>query len=304
MATDLRLSGAQTSFRSESDIRYNYANLSQIVGACNAVAVGTLAVFYSSDGGANWSQSSLPSVAGDSFQGDPAVDWTSDGTAWALCVGIGNATLGNIVRSFKSTDGGQTWAHDSVVSGTHTNVDKPVLWVDHSPSSPYRDNMYALWWNNSPTFVSRRIGPGGAWGAPQQISAGETTAGSDGGDVKTNTFGDVYVFWPSENEHTLNVRKSIDGGVNYGARVKIADTFGSFLYGIQRRTHGSSCSTSPAAPGGPRRTTSLTRSGWTWRAAMGATRRPTSRAATPPPPARRASGSPAPSMAAQPGRHQ
>jgi hypothetical protein len=90
-------------------------------------------------------------------------------------VGVGNTSLGNIVRSFKSIDGGKTWRHDSVVSGTQNNVDKPVLWVDHSPSSPYRDNMYALWWNNGPTYVSRRIGPGGAWGAPQRISHGETT---------------------------------------------------------------------------------------------------------------------------------
>jgi hypothetical protein len=81
-----------------------------------------------------------------------------------------------------------------VVSRTQNNVDKPVLWVDHSPSSPYRDNMYALWWNNGPTYVSRRIGPGGAWGAPQRISHGETTGGSDGSDVKTNTFGDVFAF--------------------------------------------------------------------------------------------------------------
>jgi hypothetical protein len=233
VAADLRLSGAQTSFRSESDIRFNYANIKQIVGACNAVAVGTLAIFYSSDGGETWSQSSLPAVTGDSFQGDPAVDWTSDGNAWALCVGIGNATLGNIVRSFKSTDGGKTWAHDSIVSGNvQNNVDKPVLWVDHSPSSPYRDTMYALWWNNSPTYISRRSGTAGAWSAPLQISGGETTAGSDGGDVKTNTFGDVYAFWPSENERTINVAKSTNGGQTFSGATKIADTFGSFLFGI------------------------------------------------------------------------
>jgi hypothetical protein len=233
MASDLRLSGAQTSFRSESDIRYNYADLNQIVGACNAVNVGPLAIFYSPDGGASWKQSSLPTVSGDSFQGDPAVDWTSDGTAWALCVGIMNATLGNIVRSFKSADGGQTWTHDSVVSGTQqNNVDKPVLWVDHSPSSPYHDHMYALWWNNNPTFVSRRVGPGGTWGSPQQISAAETTGGSDGGDIKTNTFGDVYVFWPSEGGRTLNVAKSTNGGASYSSPAKIADTSAAFLYSI------------------------------------------------------------------------
>ncbi len=49
MPTNIRLSGAQTSFRSEADIRRNYSNTTQIIAASNAVAVGTLGVFYSSD---------------------------------------------------------------------------------------------------------------------------------------------------------------------------------------------------------------------------------------------------------------
>jgi hypothetical protein len=232
MATDLRLSGAATSWRSECDIRYNYVKLNQIIVAANTS--GNQAQLYSSDGGATWSQASLPSASGDVRQSDPAVDWTSDGTAWALTVGINMS--GFNIRCFKSTDGGKTWNFDSTISGTQTNVDKPVLWVDHSPSSPHRDNMYALWWNNKgggATYLSVRPGPTKAWGAPQQISSIETTGGSDGGDVKTNLFGDVYVFWPSEKEQTLNVRKSTDGGANFpNAPIKIADTFGSLLYNI------------------------------------------------------------------------
>jgi hypothetical protein len=232
MANNIRLSGAQTSFRSESDIKLNTNNTVQLVGACNAVVVGTLAIFYSHDSGVSWSQSSLPPVTGDAFQGDPAVDWTSDGTAWALCVGIGNMLIGNIIRSFTSSDAGVTWTFDSIVSGSQNNVDKPILWVDHSTSSPFQDNLYALWWNNNPTYVSTRAGKLGAWSAPVQVSGGETTGGSDGGDVKTNAFGDVFVFWPSEGTKKLYVAKSTDGGSTFGAPVLISDTFGEFLFGI------------------------------------------------------------------------
>jgi hypothetical protein len=232
MASDIRLSGAQSSFRSESDIRLNYSNPKQLVCASNAVAVGPLAVFHSGDSGSVWSQTSLPPVTGDAFQGDPAVDWTSDGTAWALCVGIGNMLIGNIVRSFSSSDAGATWTFDSIVSGTQNNVDKPVLWVDHSPISPHRDNLYALWWNNNPTYVSTRAGKAGTWGTPVQISGVETTGGSDGGDVKTNSFGDVFAFWPSEGGKKLYAAKSTDGGASFGSPIHIADTFGSFLFGI------------------------------------------------------------------------
>ena len=107
MVTDLRLSGAQTGHRNESDIRVNYNNLRELVGSCNSTTASN-EQFCSSDAGSPWSQSSLPTVSGDISQGDPAVDWTSDGTSWALVVGIG--TTGNVVRAFKPSDGGSTFA--------------------------------------------------------------------------------------------------------------------------------------------------------------------------------------------------
>jgi hypothetical protein len=233
MATNVRLSGAQTSARSESDVRFNPNNVKQIIGASNNLSFNPQAQFYSGDGGATWAQTNLPAVTGDTNQSDPCVDWTSDGTAWALTVGVGS---NNVVRSFKSVDAGAHWTFDSVVSGTQTNVDKPNLWVDHSPTSLHKDNMYALWWNNGPTYVSRRLGPGGTWQTPLQISGSETTGGSDGGDVKTNSFGDVFAFWPSESDQKLFVAKSTDGGVSFKALgstpIKIADTFSSFLFHV------------------------------------------------------------------------
>ena len=229
MPANVRLSGSQTSARSESDVRYNPKNVLQIIGASNNLSFSPQAQFYSSDGGATWSQTNLPSVTGDSNQSDPAVDWTSDGNAWALTVGVGSS---NIVRCFKSTDAGATWTHDSDVSGTQTNVDKPNLWVDHSSSSAYTDNMYALWWNSGPTYVARRAGTGGSWQTPVQVSNSETTGGSDGGDIKTNSFGDVFAFWPSENDLKVFVAKSTDGGTTFGTPVKIADTFSDFLFHV------------------------------------------------------------------------
>ena len=232
MATNVRLSGAQTSARSESDIRFNYNNLNQIIAASNNLSFSPQAQFYSGDGGQSWGQSYLPAQTGDTNQSDPCVDWTSDGTAWALTVGVGSS---NVVRAFKSINAGASWSYDAVVSGSQTNVDKPMLWVDHSPSSPYKDTIYALWWNSGPTYVNRRTGPSGSWQTPVQVSGAETTGGSDGGDIKTNTFGDVFAFWPSESDQKLFVAKSTDGGVTFtalGSPVEIATTFASFLYHV------------------------------------------------------------------------
>src|SRR5260370_16170353 len=116
----------------------------------------TQAQFYSSDGGATWGQTSLPVFPGDDSQTDPAVDWTSDGTAWAIAIGIVVRPPSNYLRSFKSLDGGASWAFDATISGLdQTALDKEMMWVDHSPTSPFRDNIYVIWWNNQPAFATR-----------------------------------------------------------------------------------------------------------------------------------------------------
>jgi hypothetical protein len=237
MSSNVRISGSQTSARSESDVRFNPSNLSQIIAASNNLSFDGQAQFYSSDGGDTWGQSSLSQAPGDDYQSDPGADWTSDGTAWALTVGVVQASFETRVRAFKSTDGGKTWSFDGTPSGSQNGVDKPVLWVDHSPTSMHKDNLYALWWNGGPTYVSRRLGPGGTWQAPLQLSGSETSGGSDGGDIKTNAFGDVFAFWPSEGTKELYVAKSTDGGASFtalpgGKPVKIANTFSDFLYHV------------------------------------------------------------------------
>ena len=83
--TNVRTSGAQSNPRSESDIRINYWNPSKIIAASNNISgSGTQGVYYSADGGVTWGQTNLPLASGDSFHSDPTVDWTSDGTAWAV----------------------------------------------------------------------------------------------------------------------------------------------------------------------------------------------------------------------------
>jgi hypothetical protein len=240
MPTNIPLTQDTSNPYSESDIRYNYANPLQIIAAANnnnysPGYTNTQAQFYSSDGGNTWGQSSLPAVSGDSFQGDPAVEWTSDGTAWAQTLGI-SATFDLILRSFKSADGGKTWTHDSDVSGTQTAADKPSLWVDHSPTSPNRDNLYVIWHQNAVAWVSVRQGPGGTWSAPQAVSGAETTFTADGGDIKTNADGDVFAFWPNAGGQTVLVKKSTDGGTSFNALgaapVQIASTNGNFLIDI------------------------------------------------------------------------
>ena len=227
MATNLRLTGAQTTTREESDIRINTGNLNQII--CASTKLGaTQPMSFSTDGGGTWSQASLPQVTGDVRQGDPTIDWTTDGTAWTVTIGINAANTSLIMRTFKSTDQGATWTFDANVSATQTNMDKQAFWIDHSATSPHKDNMYLIWHNGAPCFASVRKGAGGAWSTALQISGAETTGTAIGSDVKTNANGDVFAYWPDTVSQNLFVAKSTDGGVTYGTPVSIAKTNGAF----------------------------------------------------------------------------
>ncbi len=222
--SDFRISGASANARTETDIRLNYGDPSKIIAAANDNTNGLQAVFFSTDGGANWGLATLPLGAGDTSQSDPAVDWTSDGVAHALCLGVDNA-LNTQVRAYLSTDNGATWALEATVSGAQNGADREIIWVDHSATSPFKDQVYATWHNGTPVFFARRTAAG-AWQAAIQISGAETTVLGIGGDIKTNSFGDVFVFWPdADGSGNLVVTKSVDGGVNFAAPVIIANTF-------------------------------------------------------------------------------
>ncbi|HBL28843.1 MAG TPA: hypothetical protein DD490_18570, partial [Acidobacteria bacterium] len=153
--------------------------------------------------------------------------WDSNGDAWSTTLGINSGGTVLRLRTYKSTDGGQTWTYDSLASGAQTSVDKQMVWVDHSATSPYADNIYAIWHNGLPAFMNRKVA-GGVWDTPIQVSGAETTGTAIGSDVKTNSYGDVFGFWPATGNRRLLVTKSTDGGASYSAPVIITTTFDSY----------------------------------------------------------------------------
>ena len=220
--------------RSESDIRINPLAPHQVIAAANYNDFGSggeQAQFFSSDGGATWGESSLPFTAADFSHSDPGVDWTSDGRAWAITIGVEDPLAIKLrLRAYVSLDGGATWTFDGTPSATQTNADKPQLWVDRSPASPYRDTLYTCWRSGAAAYVSRRTAAG--WGSPIKVSAKETKTSSTGCHVMTSENGNAFVFWPSTGSNKLHVAKSTNGGASWGAPGVLASTFDSFNIGI------------------------------------------------------------------------
>jgi hypothetical protein len=229
--TNVRTSGTQTASRSESDIRVNYWDPSKIIAGSNNIGgSGTQGMYYSADGGVTWGQTTLSLASGDSFHSDPTVDWSSDGTAWSTTMGINAAATVLKVQSYRSTNGGATWIFDGTISGSQTNTDKQMQWIDHSASSPYANNNYVIWHNGAPAFMNRRTSSG--WGTPIQVSGSETTGTAIGSDVKTNASGDVFGFYPDTGSRGIYVVKSTNGGASYTAPVKIVTTYDSYDIGV------------------------------------------------------------------------
>jgi hypothetical protein len=226
---DFRISSVSNSAKSESDIRVNFWDPSRIVGASNNLhGAGTLAVSYSTDGGFSWSQTVLPREISESFQSDPAVDWTSDGTAWATTISVATSPTRLFLRSYKSTDNGATWKVDATISSPDQSAaDKQMMWVDHGEQSPFKDTIHVIWHDGRAVFVSHHT-PGGGWSDPLQISGGETLGTGIGSDIKTDALGRVYAFWPDTGSRRIFFAKSADGGQSFSKPVMISPTFQSF----------------------------------------------------------------------------
>ncbi len=233
VGTNVRVSGLQTVARSESYIQINYFNPMQILSASNNIGgTGRQGVYRSSDGGVTWAQSELPLQAGDSFHSDPTADYTND-RAWSSTLGINSAGSVLKLQNYVSSDNGATWTFDATVSAAQTNVDKQIVWVDKNSSSPFFGQMYAIWHNGNPAFMSRRTaGAAGTWSSPVQVSGAESTGTAIGGDVKTNSTGDVFGFWPTTTNARIIVTKSTNGGNVFGTPVQVSTTFDTFDTGI------------------------------------------------------------------------
>ncbi len=168
------------------------------------------------DGSATWS--GTVEGAGGSNSGDPAAVIDLNGR-WYIGY-IDNASGQSVSYSDNL---GATWTISKVATGTAFNMlDKNHLWVDISPSSPYKGHLYNGWMVNNNISVSHSVTSGATWSTPVNISAA-TAAGShnQGINFKCGPDGEVYAAWsvydswPSD-EKAIGFNTSLDGGSTWG----------------------------------------------------------------------------------------
>ncbi|MDP1623420.1 MAG: T9SS type A sorting domain-containing protein [Bacteroidales bacterium] len=172
------------------------------------------------DSGATWS--GTVEGAGGPNSGDPAAVIDLNGRWY---VGFIDNANGQTVAY--SDNMGATWTTSKVANGSAFNVlDKNHLWVDISPTSPYKGYLYNGWMTSNNIFVSRSITSGATWSTSVNISSA-TSAGShnQGINFKCGPDGEVYAVWsvydswPSD-EKAIGFNKSPDGGTTWGTAVR------------------------------------------------------------------------------------
>jgi hypothetical protein len=179
--------------------------------------------YNSFDGGTTWNGSY--NGAGGNNDGDPAACINLNGRYF-----VGYINSGGHQSVAYSDNHGSNWTTVvACAAGSSFNIlDKNHLWVDISPTSPNKGNVYDAWMHtDSQIHVCRSITNGTSYEADISISAG-TAAGShnQGVNIKCGPDGEaycawaVYDSWPSD-EKAIGFSKSLDGGVTWTTASRI-----------------------------------------------------------------------------------
>jgi len=229
--------------------------------------VGTNGVYTSSNGGATWTNRGLlPGFSdnGGSLQsdGDPRIVYGPRPSASGSLAGVRAAhAFVNGTRAYygglaefapgsrqgqqapelvtvsTSDDNGVNWSDPVIAANGHGFLfnDKPDVWADRNPSSPFFGRLYVSWTQfrgsvstffGEPVRVVFSDDGGKTWSKERQLSAAQNKGhgGRQGSTVRSGPDGTVYVVWEDSdvNGPKQVVAVSHDGGVSFSRPIDIA----------------------------------------------------------------------------------
>lgn len=240
----------------------------------------TCGVSYSTDGGHSWADATLPNgfVRGTAyggtpreyfqFSGDPSTAWDTRGDAYFACLesNRGSSATANPDQSsgvyvYRSTGtDGASWnftgrpvaEHNDVAGAGNFLNDKPLMTVDDSTRSAYRDRIYVTWTvfaadGTAYIYEVHSSDYGEHFSAPVVVSTDSAlcprplSATHPQGRCDNNQFSDpftapdgtLYVVWDNyntadsgtDNRYQVLLARSTDGGASFSAPVKVGDFY-------------------------------------------------------------------------------
>jgi len=161
--------------------------------------------------------------------GDPTAEWSADGTI-AYSATLANCSFGCDMWFWYSLDYGKSWK-GPIYLDNNGDADKPMIHVDKSPTSPYKDRLYILYdlpGSGNTQVAGYSTDHGKSW---TQVNFPQYNPGV-GGDLSTDINGYLYYVYPAFSERNLQFLLSKDGGNNFTNMGIISSTNGSFQMSI------------------------------------------------------------------------
>ncbi len=154
-------------------------------------------IYVTTDGGNSWNGDDTCTGEPIAFHGgDPGIAIDKNGTL--IITRLGRSPFSGLYSHY-STDNGQTWSAQQVISTD--DLERAAVASDVNPSSAYFGRTYAVWVRFAPPFpmmISYTDDGGQNWSVPLQINNPPNR--SAGGDICIGPNGEVYVCWAGVTE--------------------------------------------------------------------------------------------------------
>ncbi|MBI3653436.1 MAG: exo-alpha-sialidase [Acidobacteria bacterium] len=203
-----------------------------ILGGGNGVSGNTrVSVYHSTDGGRTWATALLPLDTPQKVWGrasDPSVAVDLNGTFYLGALLLDNTNFDSSIYVFTSSDGGRTFGNPLPVTfdiGSGSNpkqADKCYITVDTSPTSPFKNSLYAVWTlTDRDDFGMNRATIKLAYKRPNDAAFSAVKTISHEGDMRgpsitTGPNGEVYSAWEGiGNPKVILFNASTDGGTTF-----------------------------------------------------------------------------------------
>ncbi len=232
--------------QSETSITVNPKNPDMLVGGSNEIVRLPMRGYFSNDAGQTWGAVDLPlpppaTTNGTDFGSDPGVAFDTQGNVYYSYIVVFfnrrfQSIQGTEMAVAKSFDGGRSWPQVTFFnfnSGSGKFNDKPMIAVDTSPTSPFRDSVYVAWDTassgkssaNDDLLFARSVNGGRTFSSPVALNThngGPTSV--IGADPFVGPNGEVYIAWHDVQNNVLAFNSSFSGGVTFGQQQIIAPT--------------------------------------------------------------------------------
>ncbi len=215
-----KLPGAQN----EPAIAIDPSNDRILLAGSNSFREGSMRVYSSIDGGSTWTRSFLyrpPTSFLSTCASDPGVAVGLTGRQYYSFIRTTPCRTGHPRLFVASRSGSKAaWETPVLVNPLRTSVadDKPAIAADASPSSPYRNRVYAAWsrvsHNQVLSIVLSHSDDGGrTWS--RIVKVNRTGDQETYASVAVSREGIVYVTWDDASGYRLVIARSTDGGAHF-----------------------------------------------------------------------------------------